>query len=145
MRLKPKKVGDDFTVDDYNAIVYLLKQEEWIDANVPFSTEKHKGNFATYSFTDPYTLLSYSINGDYVVSTNKQSHDTLYVYMQDELIKNTKVINNKLIPTATYDFIFQYILPKETQTRIGIITIIGNEVPDIVPGSLFASSAASSS
>lgn len=133
MRLKPKKVGDDFTVDDYNAIVYLLKQEEWIDANVPFSTEKHKGNFATYSFTDPYTLLSYSINGDYVVSTNKQSHDTLYVYMQDELIKNTKVINNKLIPTATYDFIFQYILPKETQTRIGIITIIGNEVPDIVP------------
>ena len=47
--------------------------------------------------------------------------------------KNTKIINGKLVPTATYDFIFEYILPKEVETRIGIITILGNEPPDVIP------------
>ena len=133
MRLNPKHVGDDFTVDDYNAITYLLKQEEWYDYNVPFSTKPHKGNFATYSFNDPHYLLIYGINGDYVVSTNKQKHNQLEIYLEDELIKNTKIINGKLVPYATYEFIFEYILPKEVETKIGKITILGNEAPDIIP------------
>lgn len=133
MRLKPKHVGDDFTVDDYNAITYLLKQEEWYDYNIPFTTSPHQGNFATYSFKDPHYLLIYGINGDYVVSTNKQKNNQLEVYLEDEIIKNTKIINGKLVPSATYDFIFEYILPKEVETRTGKITILGNEPPDIIP------------
>ena len=133
MRFKPKQVGDDFTVDDYNAIMYLLKKEEWYDYNIPFSTKPHQGNFAKYSFNDPHYLLIFGINGDYVVSTNKEKHNQIEVYMDDELIKNTKIINGKLVPYVTYDFIFEYILPKEVKTRIGTITVLGNEPPDIIP------------
>ena len=56
MKVNYKRIGDSFTLDEYNALVYLLKQDEWIEV-IKLSKNGYDGKYANYTLYDPKNAL----------------------------------------------------------------------------------------
>lgn len=120
MRFKPKQLGQAYTLDDYNATLYLLQQDKWMENNVKLSNSYTVGSFGMYTFQDPHGLLLYH-DEDFVITTNREKYD--------EIIFE---ILNPLIPSATYNIKFKYRLPTSVTTNYGTIETGGVNSCEII-------------
>lgn len=164
MRLKPKQVGHSFSVDDYNAIVYLLgkgvdsavleemkeiygytkdelnelSENIWCDKNIKLSTEGTIGQFATYKLSDTNKVFQYTSNS-YVIQPKTKREFRV-------------IITNTLLDTANYDLLLKYHStennmnedPNESTGNTSIVTISGLhkgintvKLPDTIKEGLF--------
>lgn len=63
MKLNYKKIGDTLSLDEYNALVYILEQQEWKETITLDLDEPYTGNYGTYTLYDLNHVLTEDRNG----------------------------------------------------------------------------------
>ena len=100
MRLKPKKIGEDLTLDEYNALQYLLYQITLKDTIMLKTYENYKGKYAEYKLTKNDQLHPNDKNDDIRINKDVTNNDKIQIQ-----IKNTKFttlnINKYITAEAT--------------------------------------------
>lgn len=82
MKLSYKKVGETLSLDEYNAICYILEQQGWVETITLQKDDYYEGKFGKYRIYDPNEVLVENSNGFTFL------RDDLPFYIQYESIFN---------------------------------------------------------
>ena len=96
MRLKPKRLGDEFTLDEYNACQYLLYKVPFAESIRLQGADAYTGKFATYLLDESRNTSVGIDKYDTFEILKDLTHNTQYIY-----ITLSNLINQNLQYTAT--------------------------------------------
>lgn len=116
MRLNYKKVGGTLSLDEYNALCYLLEQQGWFETIQLQKDTPFEGKFGNYILEDPYNVLTENSNGFTILRSDKPFYikynsdfECQYKIMfdvEESVTKNVKVFSGQhkgeQIPTIMY-------------------------------------------
>ncbi|MCD8210999.1 MAG: hypothetical protein LUC37_05595 [Prevotella sp.] len=104
MRLQPKRVGDEFTLDDYNACQYLMYHMDCWSETITLSTLPTTGSYATYTIRDPQELLEWQGMISYKVAKAVGSKNYIEIEIDDkDLIEMVKTVDFYYKNPVTYE------------------------------------------
>lgn len=99
MMIKPKRIGDDLTLDEYNACQHLLYNMNcWTDYIILNTYTAYKGTFATYKLQNNNALLNEKQTHYRINTTPSTTTNTLKIELKD-ISPHLEKLN--LTPTVT--------------------------------------------
>ncbi len=119
MRFRPKRLGNTYSLDDYNATVYLLTFDEWSDKDIELSEIPTQGDFAKYHFDDPFGLLEYNMGSYWINGDIDDGVDYIRLFVE-----------KPVVPEASYTVSFKYRAPEVLKTEDGYTVVAGYDIDD---------------